>query len=90
MKYTKADIKHKAEKIAMSLIRFPIIDIDYQAVKTTQDLICTMGLKKAKKTRVQITKDLKQLKENIMVAKRVMLKVNKLLLKEDKRRKTYE
>lgn len=87
MKYTKADIDHKAEKIAMYLIRFPIKDAEGQAVKITKDLLCTMGLKKAKKTRMQITRDLKQLKENINVAKQVALKVNKLLLAEDKRRK---
>lgn len=87
MKLTKADINHKARKIAISLIEYPIEDIERRANQLTTDLICTMGMKKARKTRLQIWRELKQIQENLTVAHKIIRVVGQRLKAEEEKRK---
>ena len=87
MKLTRADINHKAKKIALSLIEFPIEDIEGRVSRLTNDLICVMGIKKAKKTRLQIWRELKQIKENLKAAKRGVAADGRNLKAEEEKRK---
>lgn len=90
MKLTKANIEHKAKKIALALIQDTIKpeSVEDRVHHIVQDLICTMGLKNGKKTRLQITRELKRLTINIVLAKQIALRINKQLQSEIDRRKT--
>jgi len=85
MKLTKANINHKAKKVALSLIESPIGDVGSRIGRLTNDLICTMGIKKAKKTRLQIWRELKQIEKNIKVAHNVIRQVGRKLKAEEER-----
>ena len=85
MKLNKHDINHKAKKIALSLISQPIGDIDIRIDLLTKNLIYTMGIKKAKKTRLQIWRELKQMEKNLKVAHNVIRQVGRKLKAEEER-----
>jgi len=87
MKLTQANINHKAKKIAMSLVGEPVLGIDAKVDYLTRDLICIMGIKKAKKTRLQIWRELKQMEKNLTVAHNVIRQVGRKLKAEEERRK---
>ena len=86
MKLTQANINRKAKKVALSLIESPIRDIDTRINQLTNNLICTMGIKKAKKTRLQIWRELKQMEQNLKIAHNVVRCVGRKLKAEEKRR----
>lgn len=87
MKYSKADIDHKAKKVALALINSPIEDVDDRIDKLTIDLICTMGIKKAKKTRLQIWWELKQIQKNLIVAHNITRHVGRKLKAEEEKQR---
>lgn len=85
MKLTKANINHKAKKITIALISNPVLSIDVKVDYLTKDLICTMGIKNAKKTRLQIWRELKQMDKNLKVAHNVIRQVGRKLKTEEER-----
>ena len=87
MKLTQYDINHKAKKVALSLIESPIKDIDTRIDQLTDNLICTMGIKKAKKTRLQIWRELKQIEQNLKIAHNVVRCVGRKLKAEEEKRR---
>lgn len=87
MKLTQQNINHKAKKIALSLIELPIEDIDTKINQLTNDLICTMGIKKAKKTRLQIWRELKQIEQNLKIAHTIVRCVGRKLKAEEEKRR---
>jgi len=87
MKLTQANINHKAKKIAIALMSDPVLGIDAKIDYITQDLICTMGIKKAKKTRLQIWRELKQMEKNLTVAHNVIRHVGRKLKAEKEKQK---
>jgi len=87
MKLTQANINHKAKKVALSLIESPIKNIDTRIDQLTNDLICTMGMKHAKKTRLQIWRELKQIEQNLKIAHNIVRCVGRKLKAEEDKRK---
>ena len=85
MRLTKANIDHKAKKIAIALISGPVLSIDAKVDYLTRDLICGMGIKKAKRTRLQIWRELKQMEKNLTVAHNVIRQVGRKLKAEEER-----
>ena len=62
-----------------------MLGIDAKVDYITKDLICTMGIKKAKKTRLQIWRELKQMDKNLTVAHNVIRQVGRKLKAEEER-----
>lgn len=85
IKLTKADIDHKAKKMALALVSDPVYDIESRIDRLTRDLICTMGIRNAKKTRLQVWRELKQIKENLKTANQVTAAVGRKLRAEGER-----
>ena len=82
MKLTKADIKHKAQKIAIALVSRPVDNPGDKVNQLTKDLICTMGIKRANKTRLQIWRELKQIERNLIMAHNITRCVGRKLKEE--------